>query len=138
MSVFGPVAMRLTMRALDGNPAPGTGTRVWVAVAERAILRAAIGVFGMPLLGMMAASAAAWALGMSESAAGWMAVSGLLAGFAAGATALRSGAPTRARLHDGYAERAVTLFAGRPLNQAALVRSEARSDLFNTGKSRIT
>jgi positive regulator of sigma E activity len=143
MSVFGTVPMRLTMRALDGNPVPKTGARVWVAVAERAILRAAIGVFGMPLLGMVAASAVASALGISESAAGWIAVSGLLAGFAAGAIALRRGAPTRARLHDGYAERAVTLFAeslfaGTPLNQAASVRSEARSDLFNMGKSRIT
>ena len=143
MSVFRGGAMRLTMRARDGNPAPRTGTRVWVAVDERAILRAAIGVFGMPLLGMVAASAAGWALGIGESAAGWVAGSGLLAGLAAGAIALRRGPPTRARLHDGYAERAVTLFAetpfsGTPLNQAVSVRSEARSDLFNTGKSRIT
>ena len=143
MSLFGSGAMRLTMLVHDGKPAPGTGTRVWVAVAERAILRAAIGVFGMPLLGVVAASAAGAALGITEGAAGWIAGCGLLAGFATGAIAVRRGAPTRARLHDGYAERAVTLFAetlfrGTPLNQAVSVRSEARSALFNTGKSRIT
>jgi positive regulator of sigma E activity len=138
MRVFGPGAIRLTMHVHDGNPVPGTGARVWVAVAERAILRGAIGVFGMPLVGMVAASAAGSALGITESAAGWIAGAGLLAGAAAGTIAARRGPPTHATLHDGYAERAVTLLATALLNQAAPVRSEARSDLFNTGKSRIT
>ena len=62
-----------------------------------------------------------------------MAAAGLAAGLIAGAFAIRRAAPPGATLHDGYAERGVTL-----LNQAESVRSEARTDFFNMGKTRIT
>ncbi len=133
MSVFGGDAHRLTMRSRDGSAMPDAGSQVWVAVAERAILRAAVAVFGFPLVGMVAGSAVGSTLGVTESAVAGLAGLGLAAGFMAGAFVIRRGVPTGAMLHDGYAERGVTL-----LNQAARVRSDARSDVFNIGKSRIT
>jgi len=132
MNVFGADTRRLTMRTRDGSAVPGVGTRVWVAVGERAILRAAMGLFGLPLVGMVAGSAAASALGITEPAVAGMAGVGLVAGWVAGAFAIRRGALPGATLRDSYAERGVTL-----LNQAASLRSEARSGFFNMGKSRI-
>jgi positive regulator of sigma E activity len=133
MNALGVDSGRLTMRTRDGSPVPDVGTRVWVAVAERAILRAAMGLFGLPLVGMVAGSATASALAMTEPAVAGMAGAGLAAGWVVGAFALRRGDSTGAMLHDGYAERGVTL-----LNQAASLRSEARAGSFNMGKSRIT
>ncbi len=133
LSVFGPDAVRLTMRMRDLHPMPALGAEVWVAVPERAILRGALGVFGLPLLGLVVGSGVADVLGMAAAPSAWSAAVSLMAGILAGALAVRRGAATEALLHDGYAERAVTL-----LNQAASMRSDARSVLFNTGKSRIT
>jgi hypothetical protein len=67
MSVFDPGALRLTMRPSDRGPTPDEGSEVWVAVPERAILRAAIGVFGLPLLGLIVGTAAAAALGVTDA-----------------------------------------------------------------------
>ncbi len=133
LSVFGPGAMRLTMHMRDLRPTPALGAEVWVAVPERAILRGAVGTFGLPLFGLVIGSGVADALGMAESSGAWLAAVGLVAGVLAGVLALRRSASTGAVLDDGYAERGVTL-----LNQAASMRSDARSILFNTGKSRIT
>lgn len=133
LSVFGPGTMRLTMRMQDRTPTPAPGAEVWVTVPERAILRAAIRVFGLPLLGLVVASGIADAAGMGESSGAWLAAAGVVAGALAGTFAVRPNASAEALLHDGQVERGVTL-----LNQAAPTRSDARSDLFNTGKSRIT
>ena len=133
MRLFGADTRRLVMQMHDGSAPPDAGSRVWVAVAERAILRAAMGLFGLPLVGMVAGSGVASALGMTEPAAAGMAAAGLAAGLIAGALAIRRAAPPGATLHDGYAERGVTL-----LNEAASMRSEARTDFFNMGKTRIT
>jgi positive regulator of sigma E activity len=132
LSVFGPAALRLTMQSRDRRPTPPVGSEVWVTVPERAILRAAFGVFGLPLFGLIGGAAGAAALGLADAFAAGAAGSGLAAGFLAGAFAVRRGPVAAATLYDGRVERPVTL------NQAASMRSDARSALFNTGISRIT
>jgi Positive regulator of sigma(E), RseC/MucC len=133
MRALGPAASRLSMQSCDRRPIPAEGSEVWVAVPERAILRAAGSVFGLPLVGLIAGAGIAAVLGMTEAFAAGLAGSGLVAGFLAGAFVVRCGPSTPATLGDGHAERSVTL-----VNQAVAVGSDARADLFNTGISRIT
>ena len=133
MNVFGADTRRLTMRTRDGSAVPDIGAGVWVAVAERAILRAAIGLFALPLVGMVVGAWIASVFGVGEAAAAGLAGSGLAVGCATAAFAIRRWAPTDAMLYDGHVGRGVTL-----LNHAVSSRSDARFDVFKTGKSRIT
>jgi len=136
--VFGhSAAQRMWVELRDHRRIPAAGSLVWVEVPERAILRGAIAVFGLPLIAVAAAVTTGTVLRLGDAAVAILTATGLALGFLASAVWLRSYARPVCDvwLDDG---------GGAPphrvglLNQDVSARSDARSHHNETGRSRIT
>lgn len=87
------------LRRVDAMIAPGLdvqeGDSVSIALAPNNLLRASLVVYGLPLAGAIAGSAAAWLLGAGDAGAAVLALAGAGLGMSAGRLRLRQAACLR-------------------------------------------